>query len=539
MRKNFKISLVISFLFWFLTSVIHEGASRKHSPGCVIVGKLSDCPKDEETVDPESHPPFDCSMKRGGTIKKNTTWKQVVSEVRHKECLVLKTANSEKRIYLASALVIASRSGSPKYIYQNQGIDIYCNFKGRPRPQITWYKNNKPITNESESLHHKELEKSRDNGILITSSTLHVPGREEFEALYMCAANSRLSNEWSTFQNFTIEVLFNCNQDTTIRANTPLEIQESAFNNITLSCLVKWDASYTCQRFAWHFINNPESLKTNEKYRIVVESDSLCYDAYKLEITNVTGKDEGEYSCHQSCEDNVKGWLNSSVKFQLKVLSEISTINEVNGNTTSAAIFESTPGVAGYSTNPKDLEDWIIPVVTSVAGVFILALAVTWYFKKMRTCKKVKRCADERVQNDKLFISYSSKDFSWVTENLISLFEKHSVPYSIHIRDFELGRPIVQNMADSVYNSRQVVIVLSNNYLASNFCREELHMALQRGVDTGDSALVLVAINKLKKKQLPSALREKNLLDFEKHRKKQDWEKKLVDIVQGGKPGNI
>ena len=111
---------------------------------------------------------------------------------------------------LLGALVIASRSGSPKYIYQNQGIDIYCNFKGRPRPQITWYKNNKPITNESESLHHKELEKSRDNGILITSSTLHVPGREEFEALYMCAANSRLSNEWSTFENFTIEVLFNC-----------------------------------------------------------------------------------------------------------------------------------------------------------------------------------------------------------------------------------------------------------------------------------------------------------------------------------------
>ena len=64
-------------------------------------------------------------------------------------------------------------------------------------------------------------------------------------------------------------------------------------------------------------------------------------------------------------------------------------------------------------------------------------------------------------------------------------------------------------------------------------------MALQRGIDTGDSALVLVAINKLKKKRLPSALREKNFLDFEKHRKKQDWEKKLVDIVQGGKPGDI
>ena len=137
----------------------------------------------------------------------------------------------------------------------------------------------------------------------------------------------------------------------------------------------------------------------------------------------------------------------------------------------------------------------------------------------------------EDVLNDKLFISYSSKDFSWVTENLIPPLEKHAIPYSIHNRDFELGRPIVQNMADSVYNSRQVLIILSNNYLASNFCREELQMALQRGVDTGYSAVTLVTIDKLKKTQLPSALRDKNFLDFEKHQKKQDWEKTLLEAM--------
>ena len=135
------------------------------------------------------------------------------------------------------------------------------------------------------------------------------------------------------------------------------------------------------------------------------------------------------------------------------------------------------------------------------------------------------------VENEKVFISYSSKDFSWVTENLISPLEKHSIPYSIHSRDFELGRPIVQNMADSVFNSRQVLIVLSNNYLASNFCREELQMALQRGAEKRDSAVTLVTIDKLKKTQLPSALRKKNLLDFEKHQRRQDWEKKLIKTV--------
>ena len=144
-------------------------------------------------------------------------------------------------------------------------------------------------------------------------------------------------------------------------------------------------------------------------------------------------------------------------------------------------------------------------------------------------------CPEEGVTSNKLFISYSSKDFAWVSENLISILDKHSIPYSIHIRDFELGKSFVQNMAESVYGSRQVLIVLSDNYLASNFCREELHMAIQRGVDTGDSSLILVMIDKFTKRQLPSALRRKKSLDFEKHKKKQDWEKKLLDALFGGR----
>ena len=142
---------------------------------------------------------------------------------------------------------------------------------------------------------------------------------------------------------------------------------------------------------------------------------------------------------------------------------------------------------------------------------------------------------EEVFMINKLFISYSSKDFAWVNENLLCLLDKHSISYSIHVRDFELGRPIVQNMADSVYGSRQVLIVLSDNYLASNFCREELHMAVQRGVDRGDSSLIFVTIDKLKKRRLPCALRNKNFLDFDKRAKKQDWEKKIIGEILGKK----
>ena len=82
-----------------------------------------------------------------------------------------------------------------------------------------------------------------------------------------------------------------------------------------------------------------------------------------------------------------------------------------------------------------------------------------------------------------------------------------------------------------MYGSRQVLIVMSDNYLASNFCREDLHMA----VDRGDSSLILVLINKFNKRRLPGALRNHILLDFEKQARKQNWEEKLLCAVKGEK----
>ena len=60
-------------------------------------------------------------------------------------------------------------------------------------------------------------------------------------------------------------------------------------------------------------------------------------------------------------------------------------------------------------------------------------------------------------------------------------------------------------------------------------------MAVQRGVDTGDSSLVLVLIDKFNKKRLPCALRNKALLNFEKHKRKQNWEEKLLRAIIGAK----
>ena len=59
-------------------------------------------------------------------------------------------------------------------------------------------------------------------------------------------------------------------------------------------------------------------------------------------------------------------------------------------------------------------------------------------------------------------------------------------------------------------------------------------MAAQGELDAEDSSLILVMIQKLKKKQLPTALRKKRVLDFDKHKKKQDWEEAMLREVFDG-----
>ncbi|XP_067020458.1 uncharacterized protein [Acropora muricata] len=609
MRKDFRVCLVKASLLWSLAFLVLKGASSADEPKCEISCRLGDGPKDEETVDPDSIIPSHCSIKNGRNISRNMTWKEVNDKLTLKpglQCLVLKSGNSVKRIYFASPLTV-TRWGSPVYLDENHmSRDVKCQFKGRPRPQITWYKHGSNLKTFN---HTEEIEKLQESGIFKVTTTLYVPGREEFAGIYKCFGNNSLSSGWSSSKESDgIELNFRCLTGIYITRSGPEEIAANEFSNITLSCLVsKTVVELDDLRVTWNFKNQSDPLKTGGKYNIPgLEPFSSCRRAFKLEIIKVTADDEGVYSCHQSCKDSGGDVCKSSAQLELKVYSPlptkyptpttrtVSNSTRVDDNTTSeaaeattvsttertnvsateattvsttetttvstteattvsttetttvstteATTVSTTEATTVSTTDAPDVLQsdkqkptrslMIALIICAVCGgVFALVLRVAWHVKKKRMVKNIKSYLEEGMLIETLFISYSSKDFSWVTENLISPLEKHAIPYSIHSRDFELGRPIVQNMADSVYNSRQVLIVLSNNYLASNFCREELHMALQRKADTGDSSLILVTIDKLKKKQLPRALTEKNLLDFEKHQKKQDWEKKLVNAL--------
>ena len=127
-----------------------------------------------------------------------------------------------------------------------------------------------------------------------------------------------------------------------------------------------------------------------------------------------------------------------------------------------------------------------------------------------------------------VFVTFSSRDLNWVKKELIPLVEKHKLNYCIHHRDFEIGKPVVDNMAESVYTSRKVLAVMSHNYLSSKFCRGELEMALYRSTEMGDSSVIVMRIDGVDRSKLPKALRNRTFLDYNDFAERKNWEERLI-----------
>jgi tetratricopeptide (TPR) repeat protein len=68
-----------------------------------------------------------------------------------------------------------------------------------------------------------------------------------------------------------------------------------------------------------------------------------------------------------------------------------------------------------------------------------------------------------------VFISYSSKDEEWVVKTLLPRAEQAGVRACIDFRDFKPGKPSLFNMQHAVRHSRHTLLVLTENWLGSEW----------------------------------------------------------------------
>ncbi|XP_029976344.1 toll-like receptor 13 [Salarias fasciatus] len=124
--------------------------------------------------------------------------------------------------------------------------------------------------------------------------------------------------------------------------------------------------------------------------------------------------------------------------------------------------------------------------------------------------RRRKRAGPERYD---AFVSYNVHDEDWVYRHLLPELEgRQGWRLCLHHRDFQPGRPILENITDAIYSSRKTLCVVSRRYLQSEWCSREVQMASFRLFDEQKDVLVLLFLEDIPSRYLSPYHRMRRLV---------------------------
>lgn len=162
---------------------------------------------------------------------------------------------------------------------------------------------------------------------------------------------------------------------------------------------------------------------------------------------------------------------------------------------------------------PKEL---LISSITSiiVISVLIIIIAILYYKQKQNIviflfthnmCQLFFK--EEDVDEDKLFdafISYSYHNRDFVIDHLIPELEQKEPRYNlcIHERNFMPGKSIVENIINAIELSRRTVIILSNEFVESDWGMLEFSVAHHQMLKDCINRVVIVMMDEISEKSI-------------------------------------
>ena len=107
------------------------------------------------------------------------------------------------------------------------------------------------------------------------------------------------------------------------------------------------------------------------------------------------------------------------------------------------------------------------------------------------------------------FVSYSGSDCHWVLNTLGHRLENHDPPYRlcVHDRDFLVGVSIQENIFNSVDQSKRMIMVLSNNFLKSEWCLLEFRAAHRKVLEERMNYLIIILFDDVNMDELDEEMK--------------------------------
>ena len=106
------------------------------------------------------------------------------------------------------------------------------------------------------------------------------------------------------------------------------------------------------------------------------------------------------------------------------------------------------------------------------------------------------------------FVVYARGDLPWVVDHMIpEIEERRGYSLCLEDRDWLAGKPIVDNIIESLENSHKVILVISPHFTAAPWCEELLMIAQSHLAGKARNALIAVVLEEPKVEQMIASLR--------------------------------
>ncbi|OWF47576.1 toll-like receptor Tollo [Mizuhopecten yessoensis] len=156
----------------------------------------------------------------------------------------------------------------------------------------------------------------------------------------------------------------------------------------------------------------------------------------------------------------------------------------------------------------------ICAIVAIVVVVVVLGL-VFWHKNIIQVLCFAKfgcRMSHEKSDVNQIydaFISYSHKDEDFVIRELVPRLEDvdHRFKLCVHYRDFPIGASISETIVRSVECSRRTILIMSDNFLKSEWCQYEFQTAHSHVLQDRTNRLIIILLSDVNVNEMSSDLK--------------------------------
>ncbi|XP_013192163.1 toll-like receptor Tollo [Amyelois transitella] len=181
--------------------------------------------------------------------------------------------------------------------------------------------------------------------------------------------------------------------------------------------------------------------------------------------------------------------------------------NSINGNLTATKTIITNEAVQDYMLLIISLGLLLVVLFVSTI-VFVFRQEMRVWFHSKYGVRLFYRSSDiDRESREKMFdafVSYSSKDEAWVAEELVPMLERGDPSYKLclHYRDIPMGSYAAENIMQAVETSRRTIMVLSENFIKSEWCRYDFKSAHHQVLRDRRRRLIVILLGDVPQKDL-------------------------------------